>query len=85
MRADKELVHLTYARLDVTPEGQAWRHPEISGEISARMEAFLKLVNAQLLHSCWAGPGNSSPGVEGSYGGVTGVSTQNVGPFYGGT
>ena len=43
-RADKELAHLTYVRLDVTTETKGWDFIEIANEIQRLMEIFLKKV-----------------------------------------
>ena len=39
-RAGKEVAHLTYARLDVTPIGKPWRFVEIANEIAAVISMF---------------------------------------------
>lgn len=52
-RAGKEVAHLTYARLDVTPETKPWRFIEIAKEIMAVMDIFLKNVPKEQLGSKW--------------------------------
>ena len=45
--------HLTYARLDVTPETKPWRFIEIAKEVMAVMDTFLKNVPKEKLGSKW--------------------------------
>lgn len=52
-RADKEVAHLTYARLDVTPETKPWQFVEIADEISKIIDIFLKEVPKNMLGSRW--------------------------------
>ena len=52
-RAGKEVAHLTYARLDVTPETKPWRFIEIANEIMAVMDIFLKNLPKEKLGSEW--------------------------------
>jgi len=52
-RAGKEIAHLTYARLDVTPETKPWRFVEIATEVMAMMDTFLKNVPKEELGSKW--------------------------------
>lgn len=52
-RAGKEIAHLTYARLDVTPETKPWRFSEIANEITTVMDIFLKNVPKENLGSKW--------------------------------
>ena len=43
-RAHKEIAHLTYARLDVTPEKKGWAFIELANEMKNVMEIFLRGV-----------------------------------------
>lgn len=52
-RAGKEVAHLTYARLDVTPETKPWRFIEIAKEIMAVIDIFLKNVPKEKPGSKW--------------------------------
>lgn len=52
-RAGKEVAHLTYARLDVTPETKPWRFIDIAKEIAAVIDVFLKNVPKEKLGSKW--------------------------------
>jgi hypothetical protein len=52
-RAHKEIAHLTYARLDVTPETKGWAFIEIANEMNDLMEVFLKNVPRNNLGSRW--------------------------------
>jgi hypothetical protein len=52
-RAGKEVAHLTYARLDVTPETKPWQFVEIANEISTALQAFLAKVPRNKLGSQW--------------------------------
>ena len=52
-RAHKEVAHLTYARLDVTPETKGWAFIEIANEMNKVMEVFLKNVPKNRLGSRW--------------------------------
>jgi hypothetical protein len=45
-RVGKEIAHLTYARLDVTPEEKKWHFVDIANEIGTVLETFLKLLPA---------------------------------------
>jgi len=49
IRAHKEIVHLTYERLKVTPETKPWHFLEIRDEINKIMNIFLIKVNKGLL------------------------------------
>jgi len=52
-RAHKELAHLTYARLGVTPEQGGWPFVEIAKEIQSLMELFLRNVPDNRLGPPW--------------------------------
>ncbi len=52
-RAGKEVAHLTYARLDVTPETKPWRFVDISNEIVAVLNIFLENVPKSKLGMRW--------------------------------
>lgn len=52
-RAGKEVAHLTYARLDVTPETKPWPFIQIADEISAVINTFLENVPKNKLGSRW--------------------------------
>jgi hypothetical protein len=53
LRAHKEIVHLSYDRLKVTPESKPWRFLEIRDEINRVMNIFLNNVNKELLGKIW--------------------------------
>jgi hypothetical protein len=48
-RAHKEIVHLTYERLKVTPEMKPWHYLEIRDEINKIMNLFLTNVSKEFL------------------------------------
>jgi hypothetical protein len=52
-RAGKEVAHLTYARLDVTPETKPWRFVDIANEIAAVLNIFLENVPKSKLGRQW--------------------------------
>lgn len=52
-RAGKEVAHLTYARLDVTPETKPWPIIQIANEISAVINVFLENVPKSKLGKQW--------------------------------
>jgi hypothetical protein len=52
-RAGKEVAHLTYARLDVTPETKPWRFVDIANEIAAILNIFLENVPKSNLGKQW--------------------------------
>jgi len=56
IRAHKEVAHLTYARLDVTPETKGWAFIEIANEINKLMDVFLKHAPRNRLGSLWHNP-----------------------------
>jgi hypothetical protein len=52
-RAGKEIAHLTYARLDVTPDTKPWPFVEIAKEVNVVISVFLKNVTIENLGSQW--------------------------------
>jgi hypothetical protein len=64
-RAHKEVAHLTYARLEVTPEQKGWAFVDIANEMHSLMELFLKNVPKNRLGSRWHGT-NTQPGQAGT-------------------
>jgi hypothetical protein len=52
-RADKEIAHLTYARLDVAREVKPWPFVEICGEITAVLQLFARNVERDRLDQCF--------------------------------
>ena len=52
-RAGKEIAHLTYARLAVTPENKSWQFIEVTAEVQKVMEVFLKHVAPEKLGTDW--------------------------------
>lgn len=52
-RAGKEIAHLTYARLNVTPETKPWSFVQIANEISTVMSVFLQNVPKDKMGSQW--------------------------------
>ena len=52
-RAHKEIAHLTYARLEVTPETKGWKFVEIANEIRSVMDLFIRNVPKNLLGERW--------------------------------
>lgn len=52
-RAGKEVAHLTYARLDVTPETKPWPFVQITNEISTVIKTFIENVPKNKLGSQW--------------------------------
>lgn len=52
-RAGKEVAHLTYARLVVTPDTKPWPFVAIANEVASVMEVFLKNVPKEKLGSQW--------------------------------
>jgi hypothetical protein len=55
-RAGKEIAHLTYARLHVTPETKPWHFVQIANELSAVINVFLQNVSRDKLGSQWQHP-----------------------------
>lgn len=52
-RAGKEIAHLTYARLDVTPDTKPWQFLVITNEIAPVLSLFLKNISSELLGNRW--------------------------------
>jgi hypothetical protein len=52
-RAGKEMAHLTYARLDVTPEAKLWPFVELTNEISEILNIFFQNVDRSKLGDEW--------------------------------
>jgi hypothetical protein len=52
-RADKEIAHLTYTRLDLTPEQKSWEFLKIFDDLQVPIKVFLGNVNKDLLGSKW--------------------------------
>lgn len=52
-RAGKEIAHLTYARLEVTPDTKPWVFIVITNEISKVMKIFLENVSKEKLGTRW--------------------------------
>lgn len=52
-RAGKEIAHLTYARLEVTPEAKQWAFLEITNEINRVIKIFLQHADRNLLSDSW--------------------------------
>jgi hypothetical protein len=50
-RPDKEVAHLTYARLDITPEQKYWDFVKIFNDLQSLIELFLQSVPVNLLGS----------------------------------
>ena len=55
-RAHKEVAHLTYERLNVTPETKPWAFVSLSNEIQSVMNVFLVNVTKNRLGAVWQGP-----------------------------
>lgn len=54
LRAHKEIVHLTYERLNVTPETKPWMFIEIANEIHSVLGVFLQHAPKHLLSEEWS-------------------------------
>ncbi len=52
-RAGKEIAHLTYARLDVTPEQKPWEFLPIFNDMNKVIELFLSMAPEHLLGERW--------------------------------
>jgi len=52
-RVAKEVAHLTYARLDVTPEAKGWPFMDIAKDINTVMDEFLGMLPDDLLGPRW--------------------------------
>ena len=53
-RAHKEIVHLTYERLNVTPETKPWPFLEIVRDVDSVLRVFLENIPTQLLNEEWS-------------------------------
>lgn len=51
-RVNKEIAHLSYQRLSLTPEDKVW-HPVLGGEIINVLNFFLTVIPKQLIGSRW--------------------------------
>lgn len=52
-RTGKEIVHLTYARLDVSPETKGWQFQRIAEDINRVVQMFLQNVPTNRLGNNW--------------------------------
>jgi hypothetical protein len=52
-RVGKEIAHLTYARLRVTPEAKKWQFGNVAREINSIVLEFLRMVPKERLHTRW--------------------------------
>jgi hypothetical protein len=52
-RAGKEIAHLTYERLNITPEAKHWAFLEITNEINRVVKIFLQHADQKLLSESW--------------------------------
>jgi hypothetical protein len=52
-RANKEVSHLTYKRIDITPEEKKWHYVKIYKDMLKSFEMFVKIVDKQLLGPDW--------------------------------
>ena len=52
-RADKEVAHLTYTRLDITPEQKHWDFVKIYNDLQVLIKLFLNNIPTDLLGSKW--------------------------------
>lgn len=52
-RADKEMMHLTYGRLKVTPEEKIWLYGKIGDEAWKAIKVFINNVQKENLGSDW--------------------------------
>jgi hypothetical protein len=53
LRAHKEMAHLTYDRLAVTPEGKPWSFIQLQAEITAVFHRFFLKVPKDRLAADW--------------------------------
>ena len=54
-RAGKEVAHLTYGRLNVTPDTKPWPFLEIAQDVSKVLSVFLRHVPEEKLDDKWRG------------------------------
>ena len=59
-RVGKEIAHLTYARLEVTPETKGWNIPVIWAAVLRLVQAFAKNVPQDRLGPSWQAPTSRS-------------------------
>lgn len=52
-RTNKEMAHLTYSRLNITPLQKRWAFSNIAINMRDCFDVFIKNVNRDLLHSDW--------------------------------
>ncbi len=52
-RVGKQVAHLTYARLDVTPEAKPWPFIKINNELAALVKQFRETVPKDFLGTRW--------------------------------
>ena len=52
-RADKEVAHLTYTRLGITPDEKNWYFEDVYKDMQTLVELFLKSISKDLLGSRW--------------------------------
>ena len=55
-RADKEIAHLTYTRLGITPDQKNWYFEDVYKDIQVLIELFLNNIPKSLLGSKWDNP-----------------------------
>jgi len=53
VRVGKEVAHLTYGRLDVTPDKKKWEFLKIFGELNRVIKMFLVSVQDEVLDKKW--------------------------------
>jgi len=52
-RADKEIAHLTYKRIDISPEQKKWQFLPISSDMNKVIDKFLIIVTLDFLGERW--------------------------------
>jgi len=52
-RTGKEIAHLTYARLDVTPQTKPWPFAAIANDVSSAFSVFRSNAVKERLHEMW--------------------------------
>jgi hypothetical protein len=52
-RADKEVAHLTYTRLDITPEDKHWDFAKICNDLQVLINLFLNTIPLEFLGYKW--------------------------------
>jgi hypothetical protein len=58
-RVGKEVAHLTYGRLAVTPEAKLWPFPEIAEALNGVLGVFIDSIPKDLLGDRWIIPGEA--------------------------